>query len=139
MSQGLREREKGKMGVSMTIAHEPRETLDTDYFVEQLRKQWPAVEIRFVPEPKGAILEFNVDEDFGPAGRFMGKGISYRTGNRVHDANFALWYRTIVPDEWKLELHDSGFYFAIISITKETTLEEIIAGFDIPFDPSIYK
>jgi hypothetical protein len=139
MDHGLREREKSKMGVSMIIAHEPRESLDTDYFVEQLRKKWPEAEIHYIPDPKDAILWFNIADDFGPEGRFMGTGISYRTGSHLHNADFALWYRTIVPDEWELKLYDSGLYFAIISITKETTREQIMAGFDIPFDPSIYE
>lgn len=128
------------MGLSLIIAHEPSEAIDTDYFVEQLKKKWSDVEIDYISEPNAPILQFKTDDSFGLLGRFFGTGVSYTTDRgRMGDAQFALWYRTIVPDEWELKLYDSGLTFAIMSVTKQTTQEQIMAWFEIPFDPSKYK
>ena len=39
------------MSVKYIIAHEPREVLGTDYFVEQLKQKWPEAKIDFISDP----------------------------------------------------------------------------------------
>lgn len=125
------------MGVTYIIAHEPREVLNTDFFVEQLRKKWPEVEIHYFSDSdnRSSLLQFTIPNDFWVLGDFTGTGISYKAIGRSNIAQFALWYRSVVPAEWQLRYYDSGLYFDIMLLTSETTEEQIIAGFGISWKP----
>ena len=126
------------MGISIIIAHKDKQVLNTDYFVEQLKKQWPEVRIHLISDPNAPLLQFRTPDDFRILGDFSGTGVSYKSYSRVEDVYFALWYRSIVPAEWELQLYDSALTFDMMSLTSETTEEEIIAGFNVPFDVSKY-
>lgn len=122
------------------IGQENKEVMDTDYFVDQLRKKWPEVRIHFIDDPnERSILQFRTPDDFRIMGDFTGTGVWYTADSSSNTAQFALWYRSIAPVEWSLHFYDSGLYFDMMHITNETTEAEIIAGFDIPFDVSKYE
>ncbi|MBI5961725.1 MAG: hypothetical protein HY866_23510 [Chloroflexi bacterium] len=129
------------MSISIIISHENDETLKVSYFVEQLKEKWPKAEVYFISDPKAhSLLQFQTFDDFGLLGDFLGTGVSYTTsGGRIEDAQFALWYRSIVPAEWKLRVYDSAMTFDFMFLTNESTEEQIIVGFDIPFDISKHK
>ncbi len=128
------------MSVVIIIAHEHGEVLNTGYFVEQLKNKWPEVAVHFISDPNAPILQFKTEDSFGLLGRFTGIGVLYATsGGRIEDAQFALWYRSIVPAEWELRVYDSDMTFDFMFLTSETTEEQIIAGFEIPFDISKYE
>jgi hypothetical protein len=127
------------MSVKYIIAHEHHEVLNADYFVEQLRKKWPEVKIHFITDPNAPLLQFETSDDFWILGNFTGTGVAYQVNSSPNAAQFALWYRSIVPAEWQLRYHDSGLYFDLMFLTSETTEEQIIAGFNIPFDISKYE
>src|SRR3569832_271561 len=97
---GQKGRESRKMGVTYLISHENREILNTDRFVEELKKKWPEVKMHFISDPKArSILQFSTSDDFWLLGDFYGTGVSYRTDNTTNTVQFALWYRSIVPSE----------------------------------------
>jgi hypothetical protein len=121
------------------IAHEHDEVMKTDYFVEQLKKRWSEVRIHFISDPNAPLLQFETPDDFRVLGDFAGTGISYWATVTSTVTQFALWYRSIVPAEWQLRFYDSGLYFDPMFLTSETTEEQIIAGFDIPFDISKHQ
>ena len=127
------------MSVKYIIAHENREVMDIDYFVEQLKQKWTGVKIHFTSDPNARPLQFEISDDFRVLGDFSGTGVSYSANGLSSIAQFALWYRSIVPIGWKLRFYDSGLYFDPMFITQETSEEQITAGFDIPFDISKYK
>ena len=127
------------MSVSYIIAHENGEAMNTEYFVEQLKKKWPEVKIHFNADKSGNLLQFSTPDDISVLGDFSVTGVWYHASSSFDIVQFALWYRSIVPPEWKLRFYDSGLYFDMISITPETTEEQIIAGFDVPFDISKYE
>src|SRR4051794_32398169 len=100
------------MGVSYMIGQENHEVMETDYFVEQLRKKWPEVRINFIGDSQThSKLQFDTFDDFSASGRFTGTGVWYTASSLSTIAQFALWYRSIVPAEWKLHYYDSGLYF----------------------------
>jgi hypothetical protein len=127
------------MSVKYIIAHEDHEVMNWHYFVEQLKKKWSEVRVHFISGPNVPLLQFETPDDFWVLGDFAGSGISYTTTGLSTIAQFALWYRSIVPTQWKLQYYDSGLYFDPMSLTTETTEEQIIAGFDIPFDVTRYQ
>lgn len=126
------------MGISIIISHGPDNVLSTDDFVVQLREKWPAVQIHFETDPNVSLLQFKTPDNFGILGDFLGVGISYKGYSRVEDVYFALWYRSIVPDNWQLRMYDSALTFDLMVLTSETTEEQILAGFNVPFDSSKY-
>jgi hypothetical protein len=98
------------------------------------------VGIHFISDPKAhSIFQFKISGDFSVLGDFRGTGISYKTHSQPETIYFALWYRSIVPDDWQLQYYDSGLYFDIMELTNETTEEQIISGFDIPFDENKFE
>ena len=121
------------------IGQENHEVLETGYFVEQLMKKWSGVSVVFINKPDTPILQFSTTDDFYVLGDFFGTGVWYQAFSSEDTARFALWYRSIVPVEWKLQFYDSGLYFDRMFITNDTTEEEILAGFNIPFDISKYE
>jgi hypothetical protein len=128
------------VSISIIIAHEHEEVLNSDYFVEQLKKKWPDVDVHFVSDPDAPRLQFKTEGSFGLRGMFTGTGVSYTTsGGRIQDAQFALWYRSIVPAEWELRVYDSDMTFDFMVLTNETTEGQMIAGFNAPFDISKYE
>jgi hypothetical protein len=128
------------MSVTFIIAHANKEVLNTDQFVEEVKKKWPEVGIHFISDPKvHSIFQFKISGDFSVLGDFRGTGISYKSHSQTETAQFALWYRSIVPSDWQLQYYDSGLYFDIMELTNETTEEQIISGFDIPFDGDKYE
>jgi hypothetical protein len=133
------ERRLNLMSVRHMIGQENHEVMETGYFVEQLMNKWSGIRIVFLHEPTGYILQFEVSAEFWVLGDFFGTGVWYQASSNEDTARFALWYRSIVPAEWKLDFYDSGLYFDRMFITNETTEAEIIAGFDIPFDISKYE
>ncbi len=127
------------MGISIIVAHEDHEVLNTDYFVEQLREKWSEVKVHFISDPNAPLLQFETPDDCWILGDFLGTGVSYKGYSRTEDTYFALWYRSITPAEWKLRIYDSALTFDLMYLTSETTEAEILAGFDIPFDISKYE
>jgi hypothetical protein len=127
------------MSVIYIVAHENKEVLNTNYFVEQLQKKWADVKIHFYSDSSGSKLQFDISQKSSILGRFSGTGISYQAHSDEDTAQFALWYRSIVPAEWRLRFYCTGLYFDLMVITPETTAEQIVAGFDIPFDDSKYE
>ena len=126
------------MGISIIIAHKDKQVLNTDYFVEQLKKQWPEVRIHLISDPNAPLLQFETPDDFSILGHFSGTGVSYKGYSRVENVYFALWYRSIVPAEWELRIYDSALTFDLMSLTSETTEAQLMAGFAVPFDLSKY-
>jgi hypothetical protein len=127
------------MGNSIIISHEHDEVLNTDYFAEQLKQKWSEVKIHFITDPNThLLLEFSED-NFGLLGYFHGGVVSYRAYSGKEDAQFALWYRSIVPTDWELQISDSALSFDFMFITNETTEEQLIAGFAIPFDTDEFQ
>jgi hypothetical protein len=128
------------MGISIIISHEKGHVLEAGYFVKELREKWPEAKIHFITDPSAhSLLQFKLPDDLGILGDFSGSGISYKGSGRSADVQFALWYRSVVPIDWGLRIYDSAMTFDLIVLTAETTEEQIIAGFDVPFDVSKYK
>jgi hypothetical protein len=127
------------MGVKYIIAHGHDEVLNTDYFVERLKQKWPEVKIHFISDPNAPLLQFETPDSFWILGDFLGTGVSYKGYSQLEDVHFALWYRSIVPAEWQLQYYDNGLYFDIMFLTSETTEEQLIAGFKVPFDVSKHQ
>jgi hypothetical protein len=122
------------MGISIIISHENDKVMNTDYFVEQLKKKWPEVKIHFISDPNAPLLQFETPDDFWILGDFLGSGIAYKGYSGAEDVHFALWYCSIVPTEWELRVYDSALTFDILFLTSKTTEEQIVAGFNAPFD-----
>jgi hypothetical protein len=128
------------MSVSYIVSQVNDEVMNTDYFVEQLKKKWSEVKIHFITDPNAhSLLQFSVEGDFPLLGDFSGDGVSYRAYSEPELAQFALWYRSITPADWQLRYFNSGLYFKPMFITNETTEEQLIAGFAIPFDSDEYE
>ena len=49
-------------------------------------------------------------------------------------ANFALWYRSLVPAKYKLLLYKDSLDHKPIELIEGITVDDIVNGFDIPFD-----
>jgi hypothetical protein len=122
------------MGISIIISHNNDEVMDTDYIVQEIKKKWYNTRIHYILASNAPILQFNLNDNFQILGDFLGTGISYRGHTREEDAVIALWYRSIVPKEWKLQMYDSSLTFEIFDLTPETTREQILAAFSVPFD-----
>ncbi|MBN8594452.1 MAG: hypothetical protein J0M33_22030 [Anaerolineae bacterium] len=124
------------MSISIIITNRAKERLDTNDFVRWLNEKWPNLSIHYISEPNAYLLQFTVESKDGVIGRFSGTGISYKTyeGSRS-DADFALWYRSIVPDHWELEMYDSALTFEIFSLRNDSAIEDILAAFAVPFNP----
>ena len=89
------------MSVSICIAHENKEVLDTNYFIDLVTKKWSATRIHFINDRNSHyILQFETPDEFWILGDFSGTGVWYYHGrSSKSDAEFALWYRSIVPAE----------------------------------------
>ncbi|MBZ0296465.1 MAG: hypothetical protein K8L99_28140 [Anaerolineae bacterium] len=124
------------MGISIIISHKDDKVMNTDYFVEQLKKKWSEVKIHLISDTNAPLLQFETPDNFWVLGDFLGVGVSYKGYSRVENVYFALWYRSIVPAEWELQIYDSALTFDVMSLTSETTEAQIIAGFDVAFDVS---
>lgn len=122
------------MNTTYHITHEERVYLNAIYFMEQLRSRWPGIVADFPIEPNSPLLCFESSQDKSLKGYFTGRGICYNANSKEDIVEFALWYRRIVPVEWKLCLYDSMLQFGIILLTHEVTCEQIIAGFDIALE-----
>jgi hypothetical protein len=127
------------VGISIIIAHEKDEVLNTEYFVEQLKQKWADTKIHFITELNAPLLQFQASDNFRVLGDFAGTGISFRGNSDAAIVQFALWYRSIVPHDWELRIYDSALSFDFMFITNETTEEQLIAGFAVPFDASKYE
>jgi hypothetical protein len=131
------------MGVAYIINSENHDLrVDTTYFVEQLQNRWPNTEVRFISDPRAhAVFQWHLTMDDGAfmLGDFSAQGISYEVSNLSNVARFALWYRTLVPVGYKLFLYKESLAHKPIELMKETTQEDILAGFNTPFALSEYE
>ena len=135
-------RKARKMGIEYAIASEDKDfRIDTQYFVEKLRNRWPGAEIRFNLNPQIISVfqwSLTMDDNF-MLGDFNEQGISFKGGSLSNVASFALWYATLVPSKHKLFLYNSSLDHKPIELVKGITLENILAGFNIPLDLSEYE
>jgi hypothetical protein len=124
------------MSISLIITNRAKEILDTNEFVTELKRKWPNINVHRISEINAPLLQFTLESEGGVIGRFSGTGVSYTTnGGSRSDAEFALWYRSIVPNHWELELYDSDLTFEIFSLREDSTIEDILSGFAVPFNP----
>jgi hypothetical protein len=130
------------VGVAYIIRSQKHDLrLDPHYFVEQLRNRWLNVEVHVITDPRAhSVFQWHLTMDDGAflLGDFNEQGISYEVSGLANVANFALWYRVLVPSEHMLVLYKSSLTHKPIQLVKETILEDILAGFNVPFDLNEY-
>src|SRR5262245_6902430 len=100
-------------------------------FATALRTRWPDADIRAVSIPQSNhTLEWRIQ-----LGDKQLEGSCDRTGQVIHldgdifnSAQFALWFRSIVPRQQPLVFYDEG-YSADVNLTNDTTAEQITEPF----------
>jgi hypothetical protein len=126
------------MGVIYIVAIQNDDIkVPTHHFVEQLQQKWPIAKFHFISDPSiHSELQWSLymdDEQF-MLGDFSQRGISFKGGGLVNVAKLALWYRSLVPHEYEVLLYKDSLNHRPIALTTGTTVEDVINGFDIPFD-----
>jgi hypothetical protein len=131
------------VGVEYLITPETSDfMIDTDYFVAALQNRWPNAKIHFITDPQTpSILQWSLvmDDSSSMLGDFNKQGISFEVSGLSNVADFARWYRTIVPAKYKLFLYKSSLNHEPIELTETITTEDIIRDFNIPLDMSKYE
>ncbi len=124
-----------QMMLSTIIVHDPDNVMDTDYFLDRLREKWSGAKIQFPTDFSAqSFLQFQILDRPWILGEFSGTKVSYKSYFPSDIAQFALWYRSIAPSVWDLRLYDAAMSFDFIFLTEKTTQEQIIAGFETPFN-----
>ncbi len=112
----------------------PKETgwkLDHATFVESLRVHWPDADIRIADDPTiNYPLEWTLQmPEMRLDGTLDREGKAINLDGDIRDcAQFALWVRSLIPNEYKLVFFDEE-YTASVEIEKETTEEELVKPF----------
>ena len=111
-------------------------------FIEQLQKEWSVTKVHHISDERAhSVLQWGLEMEDGSSflGDFNPQGISFKGGDLFNVARIALWYRTIVPSEYKLLLYESSLDHQPIELIEGMTLEAIVQGFEVPFDISKYE
>jgi hypothetical protein len=123
--------------ISTLGTHGPK--TDADAFVQQLREQWPTVQTHVIRDPNSkSVLQWKIVTDEGDTilgDLFGGQSVAFKGGTRSDIANFALWFRTLIPSEHRIFLYKEDLSHQPNELTDRTTLVDIIAGLKVPFDP----
>ncbi len=96
-----------------------------------LRGRWPDAYVNIVANPDSHhVVEWRINLD----GQLL-EGSLDRGGQAIHidadvfrSAQFALWFRTIVPPQQPLVFYDEG-YSSDVSLTEATRLSEVVQAF----------
>jgi len=105
--------------------------LEPAALAEQLRRAWPAVHVQVVENPERRhAIEWDMAMDRGPL-----QGSIDREGQAIHldsdirnCAQFAVWFRSIIPHEQALIFFDEG-YAVDIPLDAATTEATIVSAF----------
>ena len=133
------------MGVIYIIAiQDDTIKVPAHHFVEQLQQKWLAAKVHFISDPNAnSELQWSlvIDEDSSfVLGDFSGGGISFKGGGSLANvAKLALWYRSLVPYKHEMLLYKDSLDHKPIVLADETTVDDIVNGFDIPFDLLSYS
>ena len=100
-------------------------------FATALHSRWPSADIRAVSNPQSNhTVEWRIQ-----LGEKQLEGSLDRAGQAIHldgdifsSAQFALWFRSIVPSQQTLVFYDEG-YSADVNLTNDTTVEQLTQPF----------
>lgn len=111
---------------------EPDLKINHKSLTERLLVQQPDADVHLVDNPasnyslewrKLQIKEMELEGSLDKKGQAV---VLY--GHEIDCAIFAVWFRSQVPDEYKLAFYDEG-YSACVELEKETTVEQLIEPF----------
>lgn len=104
--------------------------LRPDIFVAALREHWPKVRIISETPTEYRSVEFELDLPHSTAYAHLdpeGQTVILDAG--IEDvAEFAVWFRTLVPDSQPLVLYDEG-YNVDVPVTRSSTAKELAEPF----------
>lgn len=121
------------MNLMSYLASAPIKTswkMQPSQFAASLIKDWPTAKIRDERSAFPFALDWKIEM---PGGLLLGDfsddplGISV-DGDFDDCATFALWFRSLVPQQQPLLFYDQGFNVDV-PLTSETTLEDLRAAF----------
>lgn len=102
--------------------------LDVNSFAEGLRLKWPNISITLTPGSKYNIVEWEVlkgDGTYGVRGSLeANQQIVSLDGTTADLAEFVLWYRKLIPSQYRLFFFHESLY-TCLEIKQDTTLDEI--------------
>ena len=105
--------------------------IDADQFVDYLRTQWAAVEVRTIESAESyQLLEWTAPMEHGiVVGSLDRTGQVVDLDGDVRDcARFAIAFRAWVPTEYKLIFYDEG-YSADVELGTETSKAQLVEPF----------
>jgi hypothetical protein len=104
--------------------------IDIEQFVEKLRAAWPGVQVQESSSTEDPfVIHWSLEEKkHRLLGSLYGNLHSILIEALAPDATrFALWYRTLVPNKYKLFLYDEGFN-EHVELTTTSTETQVLAA-----------
>lgn len=103
-------------------------SLDSKEFADALNARWPEISISHIEDvERDYSLEWSLTIGDTPIEGMLDRNgrVVILDGDVADCAEFALWYRSIVPNDQELQFFDEG-YSGDIEIKHDTTKQELI-------------
>ena len=115
-------------------------SLETDFFVVQLKNKWPDVQIHFYgAERTYPVLQWRTDTDMFALGNFSKTGIAFQVNSDHDTAQVALWFRSIVPSDYTLTFYTTSLNTAPFELKLDMNEQDIIAATRREFDEDEFQ
>ena len=116
-------------------------TLDPHGFADALKKRWGDVEVNYSShEHVGLSWQCNVKEDRRLHGNLPrdGRGIVLEKPGEFDCAEFAVWYRSTIPSQYRLSIWNDIDVFKNLELRPDTTYFQVLHFFsELDYIPTI--
>jgi hypothetical protein len=102
--------------------------IDREDLAPAIRRDWPGGSVERIDDPRrNYSLEWEVGTDGGPVtGMLDSRGDAIVLDGEIDDcATSARWFRSVTPEDWRLQWFDEA-YTGAIDLTRDTTTQQLV-------------